>query len=940
MNMDFFNRNSAAKRALAVAQVSKPAVAPISKSAGCCHAGAHEKFPCPQVWKLAIQQTGDACATIKIRFASKFRFHLLAASRFFVAALGLLVAVQVRALDVNVPAGGNIQAAINQVAAAGGGSVNLTNGTWTLMNSLQMKSFVTLNGMGTNTILQGPLTIYNYPLVSDGGVEPLTNITVQNLVIDGRLPAGARLTHIDADGPYENVLAILFDAYTYDHRNILIHNVEAKNVGMGVHVKGTTGLVITNCYFHDNGISYWGSHNLYLRRDNDVVVTHTRSEYAHVGVGIHVAGGHRNWLFEKCVFIGNNGPGMNIQDSPENHQIRDCYIAYNYGDGMALTGTNNCINNRNRSEYNDRYGIRAWGGVGTNNCFTNNFSFDNRSGNYDIHGTYTQANNSSTKIPNLWEAELSEGATGLPNLADWVTTNSGYSGVGSVDFNATHLSDGALTWPNASVISAGTYPLRFRYANGSGATQTMQLTVNGAILARTLEFPPTANWSTWAFATNVTTLNAGNNTVQVNVVGSAAPNLDYLQVVTATPAVPAIPASLAAVAVSSRQINLSWNASPRAGTYNVKRATTSGGPYMVIASGVAGTNFNDANILFGGQTNYYVVSAVNAGGESANSAPVFAVTVVAAPGGFSAVADTGPMTLKWIASFGATGYHVKRATSSGGPYTTIASLANTADVTSSNNFYMTFTDTNVPSLIMHYYVVTGTNALGESENSYEMAAAKVINRATNGIASASSEAAQSAAQAFDKLASTKWFNNNGGATGWLRYQFGGGTAWAINRYDISSASDVPGRDPKNWQFQGSHNGTTWTTLDTRTDEFFPSRFQTRSFTFDNTTAYQYYRLNITANNGNATGIQLSELALYDVLFLPAPTTIVATMSARQLQLTWPFDHIGWLLQAQTNSLATGLGTNWTTVSGSASTNQMFIPINTGLDSVFFRLISP
>jgi hypothetical protein len=36
----------------------------------------------------------------------------------------------------------------------------------------------------------------------------------------------------------------------------------------------------------------------------------------------------------------------------------------------------------------------------------------------------------------------------------------------------------------------------------------------------------------------------------------------------------------------------------------------------------------------------------------------------------------------------------------------------------------------------------------------------------------------------------------------------------------------------------------------------------------------------------------------------------------------------------------GLGTNWLTISGSAETNQVFIPINPANGSSFFRLASP
>ena len=60
----------------------------------------------------------------------------------------------------------------------------------------------------------------------------------------------------------------------------------------------------------------------------------------------------------------------------------------------------------------------------------------------------------------------------------------------------------------------------------------------------------------------------------------------------------------------------------------------------------------------------------------------------------------------------------------------------------------------------------------------------------------------------------------------------------------------------------------------------------------------------------------------------------------QLQIAWAADHIGWRLQTQTNSLNTGLGTNWLAIPGSAATNQILIPLNTANGSVFFRLVYP
>ena len=72
----------------------------------------------------------------------------------------------------------------------------------------------------------------------------------------------------------------------------------------------------------------------------------------------------------------------------------------------------------------------------------------------------------------------------------------------------------------------------------------------------------------------------------------------------------------------------------------------------------------------------------------------------------------------------------------------------------------------------------------------------------------------------------------------------------------------------------------------------------------------------------------------------ASAQLASVVSSGQLQLAWPADHTGWRLQMQTNSLASGLGTNWITVAGSTNSNQSTIPLNTTDASAFFRLIYP
>nr|WSZ99097.1 GH92 family glycosyl hydrolase [Streptomyces sp. NBC_00857] len=103
------------------------------------------------------------------------------------------------------------------------------------------------------------------------------------------------------------------------------------------------------------------------------------------------------------------------------------------------------------------------------------------------------------------------------------------------------------------------------------------------------------------------------------------------------------------------------------------------------------------------------------------------------------------------------------------------------------------------------------------------------------------------------------------ATKWLAFT---STAWAefdldqpvkVVTYALTSANDHAERDPKDWTLQGSTNGKQWQDLDSRKGETFEERFRTKSYEVANTTAYQHYRLEITANNGASDAIQLADV---------------------------------------------------------------------------------
>lgn len=70
------------------------------------------------------------------------------------------------------------------------------------------------------------------------------------------------------------------------------------------------------------------------------------------------------------------------------------------------------------------------------------------------------------------------------------------------------------------------------------------------------------------------------------------------------------------------------------------------------------------------------------------------------------------------------------------------------------------------------------------------------------------------------------------------------------------------------------------------------------------------------------------------------TNIAAIASGNTLEVSWPADQVGWRLEAQTNDVAFGLNTNWSTVAGSSATNMIYLPIDPANGSVFFRLTYP
>jgi hypothetical protein len=165
-------------------------------------------------------------------------------------------------------------------------------------------------------------------------------------------------------------------------------------------------------------------------------------------------------------------------------------------------------------------------------------------------------------------------------------------------------------------------------------------------------------------------------------------------------------------APGNSQVTLRWSAASLANSYRVMRSTTSGGPYAQIAA-PTWNGYTDVG-ADNGITYYYTIQAANSSGLSARSSQVSAKPAaagLAAPGGVVAKAGNSQVSLTWSPVSSATSYRVDRATTSGGPYTQVASPT-----------WHGYTDAGADNGITYYYVIQAANSGGLSARSSQVSA--------------------------------------------------------------------------------------------------------------------------------------------------------------------------------------------------------------------------
>jgi alpha-galactosidase len=284
-----------------------------------------------------------------------------------------------------------------------------------------------------------------------------------------------------------------------------------------------------------------------------------------------------------------------------------------------------------------------------------------------------------------------------------------------IDDDNDGISNDHADWANALVIATNVTQMPHA-PNGLNATQGNLITLNWNSTLAGLTYNVKRATQTGGPYTTITNIpittfadsNIVNGTTYfyvVSAVSSLGESSNSVEVSAAQCFVPNAPTNVVKSATSISNIVIKWNQSPGAASYNVYRFTGITPP-VLIGPGITATNFTDTPVG-AAATNYYYVTAVGSCSESGWANFAGAVTPPAAPTGLTATAGNSQITLSWTAPPSGALFNVKRSTTSGGPYTTIANNISSAG----------YLDTTAANGTTYYYVVSAIDAGGEGPNS-------------------------------------------------------------------------------------------------------------------------------------------------------------------------------------------------------------------------------
>jgi len=296
----------------------------------------------------------------------------------------------------------------------------------------------------------------------------------------------------------------------------------------------------------------------------------------------------------------------------------------------------------------------------------------------------------------------------------------------------------------------------------------------------------------------------------------------------------------------------------------------------------------------------------------------------------SADAGTNQVSLTWPSVPGATSYHVKRATAANGSYATLAT------VTTAN-----YANTNLSSYNTLFYVVSSISSAGEGPDS---PAAQVFSPAlpgnplwgdTLGTSGSYNDLGDEIYFAEDDNLFT-YFDGPVANGCWVGYDFGAGVSNVIKQIRFAPRIQFSSR-MTGGVFQAANNTNFTGAVTLATVTATPPENVLTVQLINNTNAFRCVRYLAPDNGwGNVAEVQFFGSSYVST----APVKLNPAITNNQFVFLWPADHTGWRLEMQANSFGGGLGTNWTTVAGSDSTNQVSVPIVATNGSAFFRLKYP
>jgi autotransporter-associated beta strand protein len=342
-----------------------------------------------------------------------------------------------------------------------------------------------------------------------------------------------------------------------------------------------------------------------------------------------------------------------------------------------------------------------------------------------LNGTLDYTAGASTTVTLYWGA--SDGGTTPANWASSIAL--GTRAQGAFSTNLTGLAAGTTYYFRALATSA----------NGSAwsidsGSFTTALTAPASLAAIPsagavgLSWPVTAGASTYTVKRS--TVSGGPYTTLLSgITGTsftdytAAGDASYYYVVTASRGSAESAASperaVSTVATpgfitltpGNASVVVSWTAVPGATSYSVLRSGAAAGPFTELQSGITGTSYTDATAV-NGQAYFYAVKAAGVGFEtalspSATTSPVASLT---APSNLTGFPVSAGANLTWNAVPGAESYDVKRSTTSGGPYTVIAT----------GLFSPNHSDSGLTNGTVYYYVVSARTGSVQSANSAQV----------------------------------------------------------------------------------------------------------------------------------------------------------------------------------------------------------------------------